>query len=292
MKERSWLKLKYKGLSIFFMVISTAFCFAADEVGQEIGNVLFLPNKPVPINTGQIEALRTTFGKSSNNNSKIRIEGYTAAVDNSISDNDLSLARAEEVKSKLIALGIIGGKSEVEVKGLGATHRWGNNRYENTRAPNRRAVIYLLPDELPSVVSTPPETSTPVTSSENSDTPIPSTPSQSSSPVTFTPQVLPSSNSVSSFPWWIIIIALGVVGLIIFLILKKKKPEEKENLNKKETTPVNLKKEDTRIVPPATKINLQKDEIKLNTSGSTKINLQKSKEANSSGTTKINLQKD
>ncbi len=72
---------------------------------------------------------------------KINVEGYTDSTGDAAKNKQLSEARAQAVKGRLIAAGVAGGR--VNTQGFGADNPIGDNATEEGRAQNRRIEITI-----------------------------------------------------------------------------------------------------------------------------------------------------
>jgi hypothetical protein len=172
MKSLGWLKYSRKGLGVLFVLTMIAgICFAVggEPEKEEIvsDKIRFLPNTSVFANVKEVSLeLETLVADLSTKKGTIYIRGYVAKTDNDGANARMAKERAEAVKKELIKQAggersfespvIVVDPLEYNVFGL----PWGDNFSEQTRAPNRRAIISFIPDapvvEITEIIEAPP----------------------------------------------------------------------------------------------------------------------------------------
>ena len=104
--------------------------------------ILFETNKAVINEDSNPFLIRFAAWLLKNPGVSIEIDGHTDSVGSAVSNRDLSVNRAEEVKRQLVAKGV--PASRLTTKGLGATMPLKSNQTGEGRAENRRVEFVLL----------------------------------------------------------------------------------------------------------------------------------------------------
>jgi hypothetical protein len=182
---------------------TAAFCFAADAmpgepraVGKEIW---FMPNGIVFADAGEARnELDKISAELANTEGAILVYGYVADsdVDYGINPSLLARDRAAIIRYELLQRGIEKDRFEVP-EAYDIVGTWAANRSEETRAPNRRAAVFLIPEPalIEAVVVPPPP-------------PPPPPPPE-------------ETQARQAFPWWILLVILLIV-FFGFQIMKGK----------------------------------------------------------------------
>lgn len=213
---------------LFIFLFSTTAAFTAEPVHEDLGYVIFMPDKSTfanPSNAAKVfDQIADTLKTRETENARLLISGYTADVDNGVDEWKLSKDRAKQVVSELEKRGI--NASLFASDGYGSTYKWGDNTTESQRRPNRRVTVIfeqIIQNDEPAVL-------TPPVPFHADEPPAPepvSTPPVSSTRAS----VIQQPEQKGSFPLWIIfiiVVFIVIIALIVIIIRALTPPKAKD----------------------------------------------------------------
>ena len=215
---------------LLIIFILTGFSIFGETIDEEVDFLLFMPNSGSQFADEEqsLIHLDNLAGYLINRNpdpGQIRVDGYTADVNNDIDSLVLSMERALFVIQELQRRGVPENLF-ASPGAFGAVDYWGSNINESQRSPNRRVIILLegrilTPDTIEPAV--PPAAPAPVPAEELED-----------------PWQI-YDRPRSGFPWWLLLL-IPLLALILFLA---RKPREKTE----ETKPAEEKPVEEKPLP-------------------------------------------